>query len=211
MRKLLSLPGLLVLLLVLVGGVYWYYSPSGITLRNQYYSTPPEFQKLLKRFQRQQILYEEVAAALPLIHAQQGPKDFSIAMAEKFLGLRKSQVLLRNPFAADTYPLSGSVIYQNNLVALFAPGYFACYKLPDLTRNLAMEQQLNTRQFTYHWVLGGQLVAMAAERYVTFSEGKWEPYAAVVPLSRQPKLFEDDQYVACMKCNGGVGWRGIFL
>lgn len=214
MKKLLSPLGLLGLVLVVAAGAYAYFSPMGIALRNEQYAAPPELRPLLKRFQRRQLLQlrrEEAPSALPLVYERQDPKDFSVALAEKPLGLRKSQVGLRNPFAAVPYPLSFSVVYRGHLVALFAPGRFACYRLPGLARNELLEKQLNTRSFAYHWVLNGQLVALSGGRYVAFSKEKgWQPYAGPMPLSKQPKLFEDARYIVCGHCNGEWGGEVYF-
>ncbi|MBO0357875.1 hypothetical protein J0X19_07960 [Hymenobacter sp. BT186] len=215
MKKLLSPFGMLGLLVVLAAGAYAYFSPAGITLRNKQYVPPPELQKLLKRFQRFQTHYDEAIdealPALPLIYERQGAADFSVALADKPLGLRKTQVVLPNPFAAAPYPLSFSVVYQGNLIALFQPGRFACYRLPELTRNLVLEKQLNTRKFAYHWVLNGRLVGLSGGRCLVFSENTgWQPYAGPMPLGKQPKLFEDARYIVCAKCNGEWGGEVYF-
>ncbi|AHJ98033.1 hypothetical protein [Hymenobacter swuensis] len=211
MKKLLSLLGLLGLVLVLAAGAYAYFSPMGIALRNEQYAAPPELRKLLKRFQRLQLRNEEAPPALPLVYERQDPTDFSVALADKPLSLRKRQVVLRNPFAAAPYPLSFSVVYRGNLIVLFEPGRFACYRLPDMARNQLLEKQLNTRSFTYHWVLNGQLVALSSGRYLAFSEEKgWQPYTCPMPLSRQPKLFEDARYIVCGHCNGEWGGEVYF-
>ncbi|MBC6610106.1 hypothetical protein H8B15_04180 [Hymenobacter sp. BT507] len=211
MKKLLSPFSILGLLVVLGIGVYGYYSSTGIVLRNRYYSLPPEFRKLLKRFQRIRMGDESELLALPFIYKRQYPDQFNIALADKPLGLRKSQVLLRNPFAAAPYPLSFSVVYRGNLVTLFEPGTFACYRLPGLIRNRQLEKQLNTQNFEYHWLLNGQLVALSGSHYVTFSEsGSWKPYAGPMPLNKQPKLFEDARYIVCMTCHGEWGGEVYF-
>ena len=217
MKKLLSPSVLLGVFIVAVAGVYGYYSTPGIAVRNRFYAPPPALQKLLKRFQMLQQQSEEVPPALSVIY-QEAPAmlpgyhgKFTIALADRSLGLRKSQVVLRNPFAAASFPLSFSVIYRGNLVTLFEPGYFACFQLPGLTRNRELEQQLNTQKFAYHWVLDKQLVALAAGRYVAFTENNgWQPYTKPMPLSRQPKLFEDERYVVCLTCNGEFGGEVYF-
>ncbi|MBT2559417.1 hypothetical protein J7E24_16630 [Hymenobacter sp. ISL-91] len=211
MKRIVSLEGLLGLVILLAAALYAYNSSPGITVRNRFYTPPTALQKLLKRFQRLQLQSEEIPPALPFVYRDENPRDFSIALANQPLGLRKSQVLLGNPFAAAPFPLSYSMIYRGNLVVLFEPGYFACYQLPALTRNRKLEQQLNTRKFAYHWVLSQELVALADGRPVAFTEKNgWQPYTQPLPLSQQPKLFEDARYVVCMRCNGEFGGEVYF-
>lgn len=212
MKKILSLQVLLGLFILLVAGMYFYYSAPGMAVRNRFYAPPPAFSKLLKRFQRLQQWSEEVPPALPVVYQGERPGEFTIVLADQALGLHKRQVVVRNPFAAAPLPLSFSVIYRGNLVSLFAPGRFACFRLPGLSRNQELEQQLNTRTFSYHWVLDKQLVAAVAGAagYVVFTEVGWQPYTKPMPLGRQPKLFEDARYVACLTCNGEFGGEVYF-
>jgi hypothetical protein len=202
--------GLCFLLAVAVGA-YVYHSKTGIALRNRYYTPPLEFQQILAHFQWLQRQYEHDPPLLPVVYKGESAADFKIELAPHPLGLRKREVVMRNPFAAAPYPLSFSVIYQGNLVTLFQPGYFACYQLPGLERNQELEQKLNTRKFAYHWVLDGQLVALTNNgRYVSFNQVTWLPYTKPMPLSKQPKLFEDARYIVCAKCNGEWGGEVYF-
>lgn len=202
--------GLGVLLVVTIGACMLC-SQAGIALRNRYYTLPPEFQQILTHFQWLQRQHEEESPLLPVVYEGETAADFKLEFAPHPLGLRKREVVMRNPFSTAPYPLSFSVIYQGNLITLFHPGYFACYQLPGLERNQDLEQKLNTRKFAYHWVLDSQLVALTTSgHYVSFSQEVWHPYLKPVPLSKQPKLFEDARYIVCTKCNGEWGGEAYF-
>ncbi|MDF7811820.1 hypothetical protein [Hymenobacter sp. YC55] len=208
----------LILLLALVVSPYVYHSKALTDLRNRYYTPPSDFRRLLKRFQQlnaiDQVITAEDAPILPIVYEEKqsgGKHDYRIQFGAKALGLRKSQVVLHNPFSAVSFPLSFSVLYQGNLIALFEPGYFACYQIKGLERNKQLEQQLNTKEFQYHWLLDNQLVGLSGKNYYVFSKaGQWELYKKPVPLKKQPKIFEDERYISCMTCDGEWGGQIYF-
>ncbi|MCB2377038.1 hypothetical protein LGH70_05560 [Hymenobacter sp. BT635] len=190
-------------------------------LRNRYYIPDPEFKPLLRRFRQLESLYNADPEALPIVYKdyftlQEGSYSYqkihyTIRLAPKALGLPKSQVVLANPFGPERFPLSFSVLYQGHLLTLFRPGYFACYTTDSLRRNQALERRLNTRRFRYHWLINDQLIGLSGTRYFVFSPtGRWEPLRQPLPLSRQPKLFEDKRYLAWMTCNGEWGGEVYF-
>ncbi|MET4106117.1 hypothetical protein [Hymenobacter sp. UYP22] len=181
------------------------------------YSVPSELAPLLKFFQERRVLYqnEDKPLVLPLLFAEDNTRvgmNFKIVMGDKPLGLLKREMVLKNPFAASSFPLSYSIIYQAHLVTLFEPGNFACYNIKTLARNQLLEKQLNKRKFQYHWLLGNQLVGLSGGQYwVQSSVGTWVPYTKPVPfLSKQPKLFEDEHYLSFPTCNGEFGGEVYF-
>ncbi|WP_247235503.1 hypothetical protein [Telluribacter sp. SYSU D00476] len=145
---------------------------------------------------------------LPLLYQTGG---YEVRLADSALNIPKQRLVLTNPFGADAYPLSYSVIYQNCLVSLFAPGYFACYTIEGFQRNLPLEEQLNTKQFEKHWLLDGYLVGLSSGSYWQYSPGTgWEPYSKQVPFKDRPKLYEDKDYLVYNECRGEFGGQIYF-
>ncbi|GAB3574359.1 hypothetical protein GCM10027345_08150 [Hymenobacter daeguensis] len=139
--------------------------------------------------------------------------NFELRLAAKPLGLRHQLVRLPNPFAAKARPLGTSIIYQHHLVALFAPGSFACFRLTDFSRNKQLEGQLNTLSFEQHWTLNQQLIGWhqgAAYRFDTLSRN-WQPYHGPMPFARKAKLFEDERFVCTTDCQGEFGGHVYFF
>ena len=188
--------------------------------RPQKYVAPPEFNLFLKRHQEQQkqtqLLFKIAPLPLPLLYEYEEDSagvgmNVRIEAGEKALGLTKSEIVLRNPYSPKPFPLSNSIIYHNNLVTLFDPGYFACYHISNQARDEQFERQLNTRMFQYHWLIGGQLIGLSKGEYYAFSTANgWVPYTAEVPFNKQPKLFEDERYLSFLTCNGEFGGEVYF-
>lgn len=182
------------------------------------YVAPPEFSAFLKHRQKwQEVLqrYSKISPLpLPLLYKEDSARvgmNFRIEAGRKALGLTKSEVVLRNPYSPKPFPLSNSIIYQNNLVTLFEPGYFACHDVSNQTRNERLERQLKTRKFQYHWLISGQLIGLSEGKYYAFSPGgSWVSYTAEVPFNKQPKLFEDERYLSFLTCNGEFGGEVYF-
>lgn len=137
--------------------------------------------------------------------------NFKVVLADSAWNFSKQKRLLTNPFGSDKYPLSYSVLYQNNLVSLCAPGYFVCHSIDSWQRNLTLEKQLNTRRFERHCQFDGQLIGFAGKRYWQFtSEKGWRSYKGEVPFKNRPKLFEDDTYLVYSECRGEFGGQVYF-
>ena len=180
-----------------------------------------DFAPLLNRL-RQRSLFEGETLTVPVLHRDgvliNGRKyagsdlGVEIRLAEKSLGLPPREVALRNPFGTG-YPLSYSVIYRECLVVLFEPGHFACFRLQGLARDEALERQLNSRKFSHHWLLDGQLVGRSEGRHYVFDLAKhtWQPYQQPVPFGEAPKLFEDKRYLVYADCQGEFGGNAYFF
>lgn len=137
---------------------------------------------------------------------------YRVVVADSSLQLAKQRRVVTNPFGDGRYPLSYSVLYQNALVSLFAPGYFACHNVDDWQRNVSLEKQLNTRRFERHWLIGGQLIGLASGKYWQYTpKGGWQHYAGIVPFKNRPKLFEDAHYLVYNECQGEFGGRLFFV
>lgn len=182
------------------------------------YVAPPEFSAFLKHRQKwQEVLQSDSKISplpLPLLYKEDSARvgmNFRIEAGRKALGLTKSEIVLRNPYSPKPFPLSNSIIYLNNLVTLFEPGYFACYNISNQARDEDFERQLNTRKFEYHWLIGGQLIGLSKGKYYAFGAANgWVPYTAEVPFNKQPKLFEDERYLSFLTCNGEFGGEVYF-
>ena len=127
-------------------------------------------------------------------------------LSDSALGLHKKEVVIRVPFQKNPYPIDYSIIYENRLVSLFEPGRFICLTVDGLKRDVDYEKKLNTKQFEYHWLLGGRLVAVSKGVYYWFDrQVGWRVYAEPVPLDKQPKFYEDERYIAFSTCRGEFG------
>ncbi len=132
-------------------------------------------------------------------------------LSDSALNLHKERLVIRVPYQKNPYPIDYSIIYQNRLVSLFDPGQFVCLTVDGLKRDLAYEKKLNTRQFEYHWLLGGRLVALSGGVYYWFDErAGWRVYTEPVPLSKQPTFYEDQRYIAFSTCQGEFGGTLFF-
>ena len=181
------------------------------------YVAPPEFDTFLRRHQERQkqtqLLFKIAPLPLPLLYEDSARvgMNFRIEAGKKALRLTTLEIVLRNPFSPKPFPLSNSIIYQNNLFTLFEPGYFACYNIGSQARDERFERQLNTRKFQYHWLIGGHLIGLSEGKYYAFSATNgWVPYTAEVPFNKQPKLFEDERYLSFLTCNGEFGGEVYF-
>ena len=145
---------------------------------------------------------------LPMIY--EGEK-FNVRIADALLGLSKREIVLINPSNDNTFPLSFSVIFQDNLVSLFEPGCFICYKLSDFTRNTELEKKLNTKQFKYHWLIDNKLYGLASGKFwVLDSSDNWIKTDINLPFDKRPKLFGDSEYFAYCDCHGEFGGTVYF-
>jgi hypothetical protein len=150
--------------------------------------------------------FENDTMRLPLIFTGD---NYKVVLSSNPISLNLADTVFKNPYG-KTYPLSYSVVYQNNLVTLFEPGKFVSYNLDKLERNLDLESKLNTKKFNYHWILNSQLVAQSGNQYFYFAGDSWKAYANEILLKKQPKLFEDEKYICFFDCHGEWGGTVYF-
>ncbi len=105
----------------------------------------------------------------------------------------------------DTYPLSYSVIYNEYIITLFEPGKFTCVSTKDFKRNKELENKLNSRKFQYHWLINGKLVAKSKNKILYWDGNDWKKYKSKLVLNKQPKLFENKDFLVFSDCFGEFG------
>jgi hypothetical protein len=164
------------------------------------------FDTLINRFKEYN--YENDTIKLPLIFKGD---NYKVVLSGKPIFFQISDTVLKNPFG-DKYPVAYSLIYQDNLIALFEPGNFVCYKLPALERNTDLENKLNTKKFKYQWLLDNNLIAQSGNQTLVLNaDFKWQILGRINPLITQPKLFEDDKYIVFGVCHGEWGGTVYFF
>ena len=164
------------------------------------------FDSLLSQFKK----YSERDDTIRLPMIYKGDK-YKITLDDNPIYFNIIDTVLKNPFG-NKYPLAYSLIFKGNLIALFEPGSFVCYKIPSLERNIDLENTLNTRKFKYQWLFKGKLVAQSNNQTYFLNENyKWEIFKNKNPLIKQPKLFEDDNYIVFSDCHGEWGGTIYFF
>ena len=144
--------------------------------------------------------------------------NFNVSISNNLIDFETKQIVIRNPYFSEkldesenekdytrNFPKSFSVIYQNNLIALFENGKFLCVDLNSLTRNSSFEQQLNSKKFDYHWIIDNKLIAQSGNQKMFWNGKKWEKFKDELPLKNQPKLFDDNEFIVYRDCNGEWG------
>jgi hypothetical protein len=169
---------------------------------------PIQFDSLIKHIKVKEYYFEKDSSILPVIYEG---GNFKVAISNNPVAFTLTDTVLKGP-VKDKYPLSYSVIFDDNLVTLFDPGHFVCYKLPTLERNKHLEYKLNTDYFTYHWLLNTELIGQTNDQNYFFNSlSEWEAYPEPVPLMRWPKLFEDSNYIIFSECHGEFGGAVYFF
>lgn len=134
-------------------------------------------------------------------------KDFNIRLAENALGLTTEGKTLLNPYSDDSFPLSYSVIYDNNIISLFKPGNFVCHRLDDLSRNNEMEKSLNKKKFKRHSIIDGKIHAQTKFGFWNvYSDEKWKKASGIPnPEKFKSHLFNNREFIVYSDCNGEWG------
>jgi hypothetical protein len=146
--------------------------------------------------------------------------QFNVSISENPIPFDTNQLVIKNPYYTDdfddyddnyiNYPVSYSVIYDNRLVSLFRTGKFVCHKLESMERDFDFEKKLNTRKFRYHWIIDDKLAALAGGTIYIWNN-KWTILKTKFPLEKQPKLFEDSEFIVFGDCNGEFGGTIYFF
>lgn len=152
-------------------------------------------------------------------------KDFNISISKEPFNFNIDTIVLKNPFYTDdfedwddnyiNFPKSLSVIYNDNLVSLFNNGRFVCHNLNDYSRNLKLENELNSKKFKYHWIIEGQLYAKSKSFLFSslyhWNGIKWENSKIKIPVDEHPILLSDDKFIVYRKCSGEFGGTIYFF
>lgn len=146
--------------------------------------------------------------------------QFNVSISENPIPFDTSHLVIKNPYYTDdfddyddnyiNYPVSYSVIYDNKLVSLFRTGKFVCHKLENMERDFDFEKMLNTKKFKYHWIVNEKLAALAGGIIYVWN-GKWTGLKTKFPLEKQPKLFEDSEFIVFGDCHGEWGGTIYFF
>lgn len=168
-------------------------------------NNPVKFDTIIEYFKKRNHLHD--STILPLVYQN---KDYKIEISNNPIALDLIETVLKNPIDS-TYPISYSVIYKDKLVSLFEPGIFICHSIPGLIRDTEFENKINTKKFQYHWILDNQLVGISNGKYYYLNQDNtWLDYNVAVPITRQPKLFEDSNYISYCDCRGEWGGNVYF-
>jgi hypothetical protein len=147
--------------------------------------------------------------------------QFNVLISEQPIAFDTFHLVLQNPYYTDdfndydnnyiNYPVSYSVVYDMKLISLFRNGKFVCHNLDNMQRDLNLERLLNTKKFKYHWIINDKLSALAGGIIYTWSNNKWIELASHFPLEKQPKLFEDNEFIVFGDCHGEWGGTVYFF
>jgi hypothetical protein len=148
-------------------------------------------------------------------------KEFNISISENPILLDTTHAVIKNSFYTDdlddycddykNYPVSYSVIFENKMVSLFRNGKFVCHNLLTLQRDSDFESILNTKKFKYHWIINNELSALSGNTIYIWNNNKWEKLKTKFPINKQPKLFEDDEFIVFGDCHGEWGGTVYFF
>src|SRR5690606_4651748 len=144
--------------------------------------------------------------------------NFNLSISEEKVNFKTEERILKNPYYSEeydesdddydymkNYPKSYSVIFENNLVSLFENGKFACYDIITFERNIQLENKLNLKKFKYHWVIDKNLIAQSGNSKFVWSNSKWIELKERTPLKKQPKLYDDNEFIVYSDCFGEWG------
>lgn len=151
-------------------------------------------------------------------------EDFTLSISRNPVIFDTSHLILKNPYYSDdfddyddnyiNYPTSYSGIYDGKLISLFRNGKFVVYDLSEYQRDIKFENELNTKNFSYHWVSNGKLYARSKNqlfnRLYVWSGDKWVKARINLPVKDQPILFEDEKFIVFGDCHGEWGGTVYF-
>ncbi len=134
-----------------------------------------------------------------------------IEISDNPIALKIKEIVLENPYG-DDFPISYTVVYKDRIISLFPSGLFACHSIETMQRDLSFEEKINSKKFDDHWLIDNKLVGRSQERYYYLNpDDKWMEYKEKIPLWNQPKLFEDNQYIAFCDWGGEFGGTVYFF
>lgn len=146
--------------------------------------------------------------------------QFNVSISESPIHFDTNHLVIKNPYYTDdfsdyddnyiNYPVSYSVICDGRLISLFRTGKFVCHKLENMERDFDFEKKLNSKKFKYHWIIDDKLAALAGGTIYIWDD-KWITLKTKFPLEKQPKLFEDKEFIAFGDCHGEWGGTIYFF
>jgi hypothetical protein len=188
-------------------------------------SNEVEFEKLITEFKNYGSEWgfeKKDTLNLPYLYKD---NDFNVSISENPIYFKIDTLVIKNPYYTDdfddwddnyiNFPKSFSVIYDDNLISLFGNGKFVCHNLNDYSRNKKLENELNSKNFKYHWVIDGKLYAKS--KSILFSSlyqwngAKWESPDIKIPVNEQSILLSDDKFIVYRKCSGEFGGTIYFF
>ncbi len=178
--------------------------------------------KLIEHFQRH-FFEEDVKLTKDCIYTSPYKEKFKVSIGN-LIAFDTAHIVIENPYFSKTYedsedekdygknyPKSFSVIYQSTLISLSENGKFLCYEIDNLQRNTELEDKLNTRKFSYHWIINNKLGGLSGNSILIWDDNKWIKFKGSFPLRNQPKLFEDDKFIVFGDCFGEWGGTVYFF
>jgi hypothetical protein len=145
---------------------------------------------------------------------------FNVSISEDPIALDTNHLVIKNPYYTDdfddyddnyiNYPVSYSVIYDKKLISLFRTGKFVCHKLDNMERDFDFEKKLNSKKFKYHWIINDKLAAVVGGVIYVWND-KWTILKTKFPFEKQPKLFEDSEFIVFGDCHGEWGGTIYFF
>jgi hypothetical protein len=79
-----------------------------------------------------------------------------------------------------------------------------------MERDFDFEKKLNSKKFKYHWIIGDKLAALVGGTIYVWDD-KWTTLKTKFPLEKQPKLFEDNEFIVFGDCHGEWGGTIYFF
>jgi hypothetical protein len=159
------------------------------------------FDSLISYFKQYNNNYGVDSIKLPVIEKDY---DQEFRLSKNPIAFSLKDTVLEN--FKNTYPVSNSILFKNNLVSLFENGSFVCHILPSLKRNVYLEKLLNVLSFQNYWLIDDELIAKSNDHlYRLSNKNTWEKYEELFLLKNRPKLFEDKSYIAFSDCYGEFG------
>jgi hypothetical protein len=166
-----------------------------------------DFDTLVKKF-KESLEYDTNKVIPPLIYKGE---SYTISLNKSSLGLSEKEIVIKSPNENADFPVSFSVIYKDNIISLFEPGVFVCHQLKDFSRNYKFEELLNTKRFDYQWLIDNKLHAVSNGRFWYLdSLNHWSKLDYKLPFDKQPKLYENNDYLAYCDCHGEWGGTVYF-
>lgn len=136
--------------------------------------------------------------------------QLNLSLSKSPIDIKTNHMVIDIPFD-ETDIISYSIILNNDLISLGGSGKFICYNLEDFKRDLDFEKQLNQKKFEYHWFINNRLHALSNTTVYVWENCKWSKAKFKLPLTKQPKLFEDDEFVVFNDCHGEWGGTIYFF